>query len=41
VSAALRAMISDGTIDTITERWLGVSVSDAEGSVPLLRTGTP
>jgi len=41
VGAALRAMINDGTIDTITERWLGVSVTDAEGSVPLLRTNNP
>ena len=41
LGAALRAMINDGTIDTVTERWLGVSVSDAEGSVPLLRTDGP
>ena len=34
-------MISDGSIDTITEHWLGGSISDVEGSVPLLRTDNP
>ena len=34
-------MINDGSIDTITERWLGGPISDVEGSVPLLRTDNP
>jgi ABC-type amino acid transport substrate-binding protein len=38
VGAALRAMINDGTIDAITKRRLGISITDAEDSVPLLRT---
>lgn len=38
VGAALRAMENDGTIDTVTERWFGASISDVEGDVPLLRT---
>ena len=41
VGSALRAMISDGSIDKFTERWLGGSISDVEGSVPLLRTDNP
>jgi polar amino acid transport system substrate-binding protein len=38
VSSALRAMLADGTIDHLAERWLGVSLSDSEDNVPLLRT---
>ena len=41
VGSAIRAMISDGTVDTITERSLGASISDVQGSVPLLRTDNP
>ena len=41
VGAALRAMENDGTIDTVTERWFGASISDVEGDVPLLRTDEP
>jgi ABC-type amino acid transport substrate-binding protein len=38
VSSALRALLADGTIDQLAERWLGVSLSDSEANVPLLRT---
>ena len=38
VSSALRAMLADGTIDDLAQRWLGVSLSDSEADVPLLRT---
>jgi ABC-type amino acid transport substrate-binding protein len=38
VSSALRAMLADGTIDTLAQRWLGISLSDSEADVPLLRT---
>ena len=38
VSSALRAMVADGTIDDLAERWLGESLSDSESNVPLLRT---
>jgi len=41
VGSAIRAMINDGTVDTITERSLGTSISDVQGSVPLLRTDNP
>ncbi len=38
VSSALRAMVADGTIDDLAQRWLGVSLSGSEADVPLLRT---
>jgi ABC-type amino acid transport substrate-binding protein len=38
VSSALRAMLADGTIDRLAERWLGVSITDSEADIPLLRT---
>ena len=38
VSSALRAMLADGTIDSLAQRWLGISLSDSEANVPLLRT---
>jgi polar amino acid transport system substrate-binding protein len=38
VSSAFRAMESDGTIDDLSQRWLGVSIQDASNNVPLLRT---
>ena len=38
VGSALRAMEADGTIDRLSERWLGVSLSESESEVPLLRT---
>jgi polar amino acid transport system substrate-binding protein len=38
VSSALRAMVADGTIDDLADRWLGESLSDSESNVPLLRT---
>ncbi|MFA9400867.1 MAG: substrate-binding periplasmic protein [Acidobacteriota bacterium] len=38
VGAALRAMEADGTIDRLSEEWLGTSITDSENSVPLLRT---
>jgi ABC-type amino acid transport substrate-binding protein len=38
VSSALRAMAADGTLDELAERWLGVSLTDSAGNVPLLRT---
>jgi ABC-type amino acid transport substrate-binding protein len=38
VSSALRAMLADGTIDRLAQRWLGVSLTDSEADVPLLRT---
>jgi polar amino acid transport system substrate-binding protein len=41
VSSAVRAMIADGTLDELTDRWLGVSITDAEAEVPLLRTKEP
>jgi len=39
VSSALRAMLADGTIDGLAQRWLGISLSGSEADVPLLRTG--
>jgi glutamine transport system substrate-binding protein len=41
VSAALRAMQSDGTLDRLAERWLGRSLTDSDEQVPLLRTDQP
>ena len=41
VSAALRAMKADGTLDRLAERWLGESLTDSEQQVPLLRTDQP
>ena len=41
VSSAVRAMIADGTLDELAERWLGASVAAGEESVPLLRTSEP
>ena len=38
VSSALRAMLADGTIDDLAQRWLGISLTDSEANVPLLRT---
>ena len=38
VSSALRALLADGTVDRLAERWLGVSLSDSQDNVPLLRT---
>ena len=38
VSSALRAMLADGTIDSLAQRWLGISLTDSEANVPLLRT---
>jgi hypothetical protein len=31
-------MLADGTIDRLAERWLGVSITDSEADIPLLRT---
>ena len=41
VSTELRAMIADGTLDDLAEEALGVSLTDSEGEVPILRTGEP
>lgn len=38
VSSALRALVADGTIDRLAERWLGASITSSENDVPLLRT---
>jgi polar amino acid transport system substrate-binding protein len=38
VSSALRALLADGTIDSLAQRWLGISLTDSEADVPLLRT---
>ena len=38
VSAALRAMQADGTLDRLAKRWLGRSLTDTDQQVPLLRT---
>jgi polar amino acid transport system substrate-binding protein len=38
VGSALRAMLADGTIDQLAQRWLGISITDSEANVPLLRT---
>lgn len=38
VSSALRAMEADGTIDDLSEKWLGTSITDGGSGVPLLRT---
>ena len=38
VSSALRAMQADGTIDSLAQRWLGISIAAATNDVPLLRT---
>ena len=34
-------MKADGTLDQLAERWLGVSLTDSEQQVPLLRTDQP
>ena len=31
-------MAADGTLDELSERWLGVSLTDSDDEVPLLRT---
>lgn len=41
VSSAVRAMLSDGTLDELAERWLGGPIEAGEQSVPLLRTAEP
>jgi ABC-type amino acid transport substrate-binding protein len=41
VSSAVRAMLADGTLDELAERWLGEPIEAGEGSVPLLRTAEP
>ena len=38
VSATLRSMAADGTLDDLSERWLGVSLTDSDDELPLLRT---
>ena len=38
VGSELRAMEADGTIDDLSEEWLGQSVTDSANSIPLLRT---
>lgn len=38
VSSALRAMLADGSLDELAERWLGEPIEAGEESVPLLRT---
>ncbi len=40
VGSALRAMEADGTIDSLSEEWLGTSITDSENNVPLLRTSS-
>lgn len=39
VSSAIRALIADGTLPELSERWLGSEIADDAPSVPLLRTG--
>ncbi len=34
-------MIADGTLDELAEESLGVSLTDSEAAVPILRTGEP
>ena len=41
VSAALRAMVADGTLDELAEESLGASLTDSALEVPILRTGEP
>lgn len=41
VSSAVRAMLADGTLDELAERWLGEPIEAGKGSVPLLRTAEP
>ena len=38
VSSAMRGLQADGTIDRLAKRWLGVSITDSEADIPLLRT---
>lgn len=38
VSSELRAMLADGSLDQLAERWLGQPIEAGEESVPLLRT---
>jgi polar amino acid transport system substrate-binding protein len=38
VDSAIRALIADGTVDDLAERWLGDSAAADAESVPLLRT---
>jgi glutamine transport system substrate-binding protein len=37
-NSAIHALSADGTIDTLLRRWVGTSATDAESSIPLLRT---
>ncbi|MEZ5078881.1 MAG: ABC transporter substrate-binding protein [Solirubrobacterales bacterium] len=41
ISSAVRAMLSDGTLDELAERWLGGPIEAGEDAVPLLRTAGP
>ncbi len=38
VDSAIRAFMSDGTIDRLLQKWIGLSAADAEKAIPLLRT---
>ena len=38
VDSAIRAFMSDGTIDRLLQKWIGPSAADAEKAIPLLRT---
>jgi polar amino acid transport system substrate-binding protein len=40
VDSAIRAFQADGTIDKLSERWLGAKLATGADNVPLIRTGT-
>ena len=38
VDSAMRALVADGTLHQLLERWIGPSAADAASSIPLLHT---
>ena len=40
VDSAIRAFLADGTIDDLSERWLGARLAGGAEDVPLIRTQT-
>ena len=40
VDSAIRAFLADGTIDDLSERWLGARLGSGAANIPLIRTET-
>ena len=38
VDSAIRAFLADGTIDGLSERWLGTELASGADDIPLIRT---